>query len=269
MFHASRAVLALVFVSAVAATPRPAAAGFEACPGYEGMIFCGELSGDCKITATDALSALRMSVDQIPPNEAADLDHSFEVTAGDALRILRISVGSVEALLGCGATQYSVKPTHFGYYTDAGVSEAGNYATGWFGPGELRSYFVFDVSGIPGTVLGAKLHLASAPDGYTVYKSPDPSETLTISAIDTPLATLTSGTGGLSTFADLADGEVYGTFLATSSIGKFANVDLNFDGVDYINDATDEIAFAGALTTLTKGVPDEYIFNSTHITNTR
>jgi hypothetical protein len=272
MFPASRIVLAVVLASAVAGAPRVADAGGAACPGYEGLIYCGELSGDCKITANDALFALRMSVDQLPPSEAADLDHSFTVTAGDALRILRISVGSVESLLGCGATQYSVKATNVGYYVSDGTAAADNYATGWYDApydDESRSYFVFDVSGIPGTVLGAKLHLASAPDGYIVLKSPDPTETVTVFDVDTPLPTLTGGTGGTSAFADLGDGDVYGTFVATENTGYLVNIELNSDAENYIDSATGKVVFGVAITTLAKGVGDEFIFNSTHITNVR
>jgi hypothetical protein len=63
------------------------------CSGYETLLFCGELNGDCAVTATDALLALNISVGLLPPQDEADMDASGSVTVQDALRILRQGVG--------------------------------------------------------------------------------------------------------------------------------------------------------------------------------
>ncbi len=63
------------------------------CEGYEQALFCGELSGDCVITAGDALRALRMAVGQLPHDPAADMNNNGQVTAADALQVLRVAVG--------------------------------------------------------------------------------------------------------------------------------------------------------------------------------
>lgn len=58
------------------------------------MFICGELTGDCRITTTDALLALRMAVALVPEEGAADVDASSDVKASDSLEILRVAVGS-------------------------------------------------------------------------------------------------------------------------------------------------------------------------------
>jgi hypothetical protein len=58
------------------------------------MFVCGELTGDCSITASDALRALQMAVGIVAADGAADVDASEDVKASDSLEILRIAVGS-------------------------------------------------------------------------------------------------------------------------------------------------------------------------------
>jgi hypothetical protein len=63
------------------------------CSGFENVLFCGELNGDCLVTATDALLTLNIAVGLIAPQSEADMDASGTVTVQDALRILRQGVG--------------------------------------------------------------------------------------------------------------------------------------------------------------------------------
>lgn len=71
------------------------------CEGYEDVLFCGEVSGDCRITATDALAALRMAVETLPPNLALDMNGDGNIVASDALTILRIAVSILEPTTAC------------------------------------------------------------------------------------------------------------------------------------------------------------------------
>jgi hypothetical protein len=155
---------------------------------------------------------------------------------------------------------------HSGFYWDTGAHTPGNYAAGWFKGdpgGELRDYFVFDLSNVAGKITDATLRLSTAPPGYIVYKSPDPSETYSLFAVTTPVATLAAGTAGASAFTDLGSGTVYGSLVATPSLGEFADIELEQAGRDALLEADGEIAFGGAITTLTKGSSDEFLFNST------
>ncbi len=74
---------------------------FLTCEGYEEKLFCGELTGDCAVSASDALRALKMAVGQLDEQGEADMDHSGAVTAGDALRILKQAVGAVPPTDAC------------------------------------------------------------------------------------------------------------------------------------------------------------------------
>ncbi len=62
------------------------------CEGYEDAMFCGEMNGDCKITAADALTILQIAVAIRPRHPAGDLDFSGKVTSSDALKDLRVAV---------------------------------------------------------------------------------------------------------------------------------------------------------------------------------
>lgn len=63
------------------------------CEGFEEDILCGDVTGDCAVSAADALRVLRMAVGVLPKIDEADLDGNGIVTAPDALRTLRIAVG--------------------------------------------------------------------------------------------------------------------------------------------------------------------------------
>ncbi len=52
----------------------------------------GDYDGDGKVTARDALAALRMSVNLLTPNPISDMDNDGRVTADDARLILEIAV---------------------------------------------------------------------------------------------------------------------------------------------------------------------------------
>jgi len=73
------------------------------CDGYETLLLCGELNGDCAVTATDALLALNISVGLFPAQDEADMDASGSVTVPDALRILRQGVGIDPPTTACNA----------------------------------------------------------------------------------------------------------------------------------------------------------------------
>lgn len=71
--------------------------------GGSSLLLCGELTGDCAITASDALAALLMAVGLSEPDPAADVNNNDAVSASDALQILRIAVGTDEHTSVCNA----------------------------------------------------------------------------------------------------------------------------------------------------------------------
>lgn len=242
---------------------------FEACDGFEDLLFCGDLNGDCSVTAADALVGLRMSVGQIAPVAEADLDLSGVPSASDALRILRIAVGSLVQTYTCDPDHIVLLATHSGFYSHAGNHTPGNYAVGWFvlSSNELRDYFVFDLSSVDATITAATLRADTAPKGFGLYRSADPSETYQLVEVSTPVATLTGGSAGLAGFEDLTDGTVYGSIVLTAqNIQELTTVPLNDTALALLNAADGPVAFGGSITTLTKGPTNENIFNSTNAT---
>ena len=64
----------------------------------------GDVNGDGRVTAADALAALKMSVHQIASTTAADVNCDNKVVASDALAILQASVGA-RKLISCEVVQ--------------------------------------------------------------------------------------------------------------------------------------------------------------------
>src|SRR4029079_6274681 len=83
-----------------------------------------------------------------------------------------------------------------------------NYLTGQFNSVDERSFFVFDLATVTGNIVGAELRLANPSSGYS---SPDPTETLAMWDVTTPIATLTAGGSGLTAiYNDLGTGTQFG-----------------------------------------------------------
>jgi len=243
------------------------------CEGYENVLFCGELTGDCLVTASDALAALRMVVGLDAGVAEADMDNSGVVTAVDALGILRVAVALDPQTSVCDdPAVLTLDAEDSGFYVQNGDYEPGNYAVGWYAApndDELRDYFVFDVPAVAGNITSAVLSLTTAPPGYIVYGSSDPSETYTLFEVSITPATLTDGSGGIGAFDDLGQGEAYGSFVATSSLGATAEIDLNAAGIAALSAASGQVAIGGAITTLAAGATNEFLFNSTSAALTR
>lgn len=248
--------------------------GVEAvCPGYEELLFCGDANGDCDVSAVDALSALRMAVEQIPSVQEVDMDLANGVSAGDALQVLRIAVGSEPLTYSCDPAHIVLEVTASGTYAQTGFHISNNYAVGWYNssePAELRDYFVFDLSSVTATILSAKLRVTTTGGNGSLFPSQDPSETFQLVAVGTSIATLSSGAGGVAAYGDLADGTVYASLVVTKvGIEPLLEVPLNANGVAALQAASGNIALGGSITTLAKGATGEYLFNSTGILSTR
>jgi hypothetical protein len=71
------------------------------CEGFEATLFCGEVTRDCRITASDALRVLRIAVGSESQRAEADLDGNGSVSASDALLTLRIAVGVAAQTSAC------------------------------------------------------------------------------------------------------------------------------------------------------------------------
>lgn len=119
--------------------------------------------------------------------------------------------------------------------------------------GDIRNYFVFDLSGVvPGTITGATLRLFNPPNGY---RGPNPSETYTLFDVVTPIPVLTAPHSPFSPevraiFADLGTGAVYGSRAVTAADNNTVlSVSLNATALSALNSAAGgQFAIGGAIT---------------------
>lgn len=159
-----------------------------------------------------------------------------------------------------------------GRYSATGQYTAGDsqILTGRLFGQEYRSFFVFDLSGISGTVVGAEVTFLG-DIGY--YDSSDPSETIGLYDVLTPTATLTdthaSGEPAPNDLApgifdDLGQGTLYGSGTLAQPSGTIAtpafSVVLNPAALADLNAALGaDIALGAALMTWS-GAASEYIW---------
>lgn len=111
----------------------------------------------------------------------------------------------------CPVSQVVLGAVERGWWRDDGehVAANDNTFTGYLSQTGFthNSYFIFDLSGVSGTVVGAELWLEVED-----YNSNDPSELLSVWDVSTPAATLeASGTGQVQIFTDLMSGTQYGS----------------------------------------------------------
>jgi len=155
------------------------------------------------------------------------------------------------------ATAITLSTTQSGWYDQSGFhSNNPNYIVGvCCGNGEHRDFFVFDLQGVAGKVVGATLRLFNPFGGY---QSPDATETYTLFSVATPTSTLITGGIGLTAiFDDLANGPMYGSRVV-SAVDNNTVVDivLNANAVTDINALLGlSFAIGGAITTLRGTAP--------------
>lgn len=150
-----------------------------------------------------------------------------------------------------------------------------NYAVGQFvlsgTPFELRNFFIFDLSAVGGTIVGASL-LLDMTKYVDAYDSPDATEMYTVfDYVGDPLA-LPTAPSNVGRFTDLGTGVVFGSRLySEADTGAGTNnltmILLNADALLALNAARSGlgvIAFGGALTSLS-GSGEQSIFGNTHL----
>jgi hypothetical protein len=142
-----------------------------------------------------------------------------------------LAVGLLAGPVGANAITIEISAADSGWYD--GVSNfhtASNesYAVGGFaGVERYRNFFVFDLTGISGNIVGARLALTNPPNSPgVVYEMYD---------VTMPIATLTSsqsGAAAASIFADLGSGVFFGSgTVLGASLNTFV---LNADGISAI-----------------------------------
>ena len=167
-----------------------------------------------------------------------------------------------------------INATDSGWWSSGGFhsSDIKNYFVGGGGPLDDHNYFVFDLSGVSGTVVSATLRLENPSGGYG---SPDPAETYTIFDVTTPVATLSasgSGAAAIDIYSDLGSGMILGSsVVSATSNGSIVQVTFSAAGLAYLQGASGRlVAIGGALTSLDTNLNTvEFLFGGTDASNVR
>jgi MYXO-CTERM domain-containing protein len=151
------------------------------------------------------------------------------------------------------AAQISLDATYTGFRLDNGSPFTGTIAAGWCpcDPiSESRSALVFDLPAISGTITAAELRLSLGPDGFT---SPQSSETYEIYDVTSPISVITDPISNPTPFVDLGTGTLFGSVTLTPiDEGSLIVIALNPAALQFLNNASGQIAFGGAVSTLAK-----------------
>ena len=166
--------------------------------------------------------------------------------------------------LPCSSAPITLDALDSGAYTAAGAHDPANenYLTGIFNGGETRSFFLFDLSSISGTIESATLRLFNPEVSQFLhgYVSPDPTETLNVYDVAAPPALLTGGSAGGEGFADLGSGTLYGsTIVSSASNGQLVDITLNAAALAALNAADGQFVLGTALGSLSGGA-NQYAF---------
>jgi large repetitive protein len=174
------------------------------------------------------------------------------------------------------ATAITLTFTDSGWYDQTGlhVETNQNYLVGDQGGLEFHNWFTFDLSSLAGQTITSAILALTSPAGYG---SPDASETYSLFDVSTAVATLQTSfaigsAAGMDIFTDLGDGASYGSrSVSATDDNTIVQTNINAAGVAALNAAIGgQFAVGGALTTITVGSFDEFMFGATtNVSNIR
>jgi hypothetical protein len=179
-------------------------------------------------------------------------------------RGLQLSALVCMAAFACAGAPVTLDAVDSGYYRANGLHTPSleNYLTGTFTGTEYRSFFVFDLSSVTGTINSAALRLFN-PDVSPFlkgYVSPDPAETLNFYDVTTPVSDITGNTAGVAGFDDLGSGVFYGSrIVSAADNGTVVEIMLNGAAVSALNSGAGLFALGGALSSIS-GPADQHVF---------
>jgi hypothetical protein len=170
-----------------------------------------------------------------------------------------------------------------GWFSNAGehIAQNDNYVVGGGLDGYTRNnYFLFDLSGVSGTITAATLKVynpsAPASPGFPFgYTSGAPSETYTLFDIAAPFYSVPLPSGnyvagygqgsptGQAIFNDLGSGTSFGsTTVSLADNGRYVEISFNSAGLAALNAGTGIFGVGGSITTLDNLLNAESLFAS-------
>ncbi|MGC2713844.1 MAG: hypothetical protein WA366_10745 [Pseudolabrys sp.] len=159
------------------------------------------------------------------------------VSQTKTLTTFLVAALSVAASVSGAAATTVINSNASGFYQNTGGTPSLG-STNIIEDSTRNNYFAFDLSGVSGTVTGAKLTIFG-PNGLFLFNSTTPATvTYSIYDVTTNIGALTGHTAGAAAFTDLGSGLVYGStsFAATTGSSPQLVIDLA-GGLNDINAA--------------------------------
>jgi hypothetical protein len=170
-----------------------------------------------------------------------------------------LSVFTYQTLSAVDSGWYEYNPSAIPVPTYIHNPSSTNYIAGDLSGMEYRDFFVFDLSGVSGTIVNAALDIENPPGGYV---SADGSETWTVYDVNvTSIANLVGAIDNATSFNDIGSGTSYGSAnVVWTGVTTPVNVNLNASAVSALNSAIGgQFALGGRVTTI-GALGDEYVF---------
>jgi hypothetical protein len=185
--------------------------------------------------------------------------------------VIVVACGVLAGAGSADAATIIINSTSFGWWDSTGSHSAAitNYGTGDDAANnEHRSFFVFPLTGVSGTLQSATLQIFNP-----AYGSPNPTEILGIFDVSTSIAALTaSGSGQIAIYNDLGSGTLFGsTSVSPANNESVVSISLNSAALAALQSALGgDFAVGGALTTLSvPGATEGVFLFSTALTGSR
>jgi hypothetical protein len=177
---------------------------------------------------------------------------------------------SVAVALFCTALSTpaaTINASDSGWYDQDGVHNPAftTYFTGAIGGLELRSFYVFDLTGLsPGSITGGTLTLSNRDSdvgGTPLPGTVGSPMTLNLFDVSSLLADVVGGLNGLAVFADLGTGNLLGSLAVANDNPGNVVITLNAAGLTFLNSQAGGTVVIG-LALAAPGQADRYIFSN-------
>lgn len=157
------------------------------------------------------------------------------VTNGNTGKVSRSRAVRCCVPSGAAATTVTIDSYASGFYQNSGGTPSLG-STNIIEDSTRNNYFAFDLSGLSGTVTGAKLTIFGG-NGFFFFNSTTPAAvTYSIYDVSTNIGALSGHTAGATAFTDLGSGSVYGSASIAVISGSAPQLEIDLSGG--LNDIT-------------------------------
>jgi hypothetical protein len=171
-------------------------------------------------------------------------------------------------LPGLQAASFTFNAVDSGWYQSSGMNSQDlaipsmNYFAGEFPIGNgfnYHDFFVFNISGLSGTILSATLTIDNGGEGAVVGGP----VTFNVSSVSDSTASIESNVMSNTIYSELASGTSYGSQSGIAGPGNVV-INLNADALNALASAGSGFVFGGHITPIGDGA-NHYLFNNSFI----